>query len=111
MGYGKNLSRFFFSIICVISIFAFLYMIIGVTTVFGDVIKLDFNIISSISILDFLKLYIKFWYFSFITFSTVGFGDMIINGILGQILVCIEVFIGITIQSIWVALIIKRMFR
>ena len=86
-------------------------MIIGVTTADGEVIRLDFYGMEWTSFLDIIKTYIKFWYFSLKTFSTVGFGDMIINGILGQILVCIEVFIGITIQSIWVALIIKRMFR
>ena len=111
MDYGENLSKFFFSIISTISIFAFLYMIIGVTTADGEVIRLDFYGMEWTSFLDIIKTYIKFWYFSLMTFSTVGFGDMIINGILGQILVCIEVFIGITIQSIWVALIIKRMFR
>ena len=104
MDYGENLSKFFFSIISTISIFAFLYMIIGVTTADGEVIRLDFYGMEWTSFLDIIKTYIKFWYFSLMTFSTVGFGDMIINGILGQILVCIEVFIGITIQSIWLHL-------
>ena len=74
-------------------------------------LKLDLKNINSYSISQIIKMYIEFWYFSVITFSTVGFGDMIINGIIGKILVCFEVFIGITIQSTWAALIIKRMFR
>ena len=75
-----------------------------------DEIRIQKNI-NSYSISQIIKMYIEFWYFSVITFSTVGFGDMIINGIIGKILVCFEVFIGITIQSTWAALIIKRMFR
>ncbi|MDO5010168.1 MAG: potassium channel family protein [Intestinibacter bartlettii] len=109
MGYGEHLSKFFIYIISIISIFAFLYMLIGVTTASGEIIKFDFK--NTNSIFGFLKMYIEFWYFSVITFSTVGFGDMTINGIIGKILVCLEVFIGITIQSTWAALIIKRMFR
>ena len=109
MGYGEHLSKFFLYIISIISIFAFIYMLIGVTTTSGDIIK--FNIKNINSIFEIFKMYIEFWYFSVITFSTVGFGDMMINGIIGKILVCLEVFIGITIQSTWAALIIKRMFR
>lgn len=111
MGYGEHLSKFFFYIICIISGFALIYMFIGITTLSGEMIKLDLKNINSYSISQIIKMYIEFWYFSVITFSTVGFGDMIINGIIGKILVCFEVFIGITIQSTWAALIIKRMFR
>ena len=111
MGYGEHLSKFFFYIICIISGFALIYMFIGITTLSGEMIKLDLKNMNSYSISQIIKMYIEFWYFSVITFSTVGFGDMIINGIIGKILVCFEVFIGITIQSTWAALIIKRMFR
>ncbi len=111
MGYGEHLSKFFLYIISIISIFAFLYMLIGVTTISGEILKLDIRELNTVSLSQFLKMYIEFWYFSVITFSTVGFGDMTINGIIGKILVCFEVLIGITIQSTWAALIIKRMFR
>lgn len=109
MGYGEHLSKFFLYTISIISIFAFLYMLIGVTTTSGEIIKFDIK--SENSIFEVLKMYIEFWYFSVITFSTVGFGDMTINGIIGKLLVCFEVFIGITIQGTWAALIIKRIFR
>lgn len=110
MGYGEHLSKLFFYIISIISIFAVLYMVIGVTNTSGEVIVLELKRIKSYTISELFKLYIDFWYFSLITFSTVGFGDMAINGIIGKMLVCLEVFIGITIQSTWAALIIKRMF-
>lgn len=111
MGYGEHLSKLFFYIISIISLFAVFYMAIGVTDSSGYILRFEFQNIKSYSVFDILKLYIEFWYFSLITFSTVGFGDMAINGIIGKILVCIEVFIGITIQSTWSALIIRRMFK
>ena len=111
MGYGEHLSKLFFYIISIISVFVILYMLIGVTNSSGDIVRFEFENMKSYSVLDVLKLYIEFWYFSLVTFSTVGFGDMAINGIIGKILVCVEVFIGITVQSTWAALIIKRMFR
>ncbi|MGN1032983.1 MAG: potassium channel family protein [Intestinibacter sp.] len=111
MGYGEHLSKLFFYIISIISIFAALYMVIGVTNSSGDILRLEFKNIKMYSFFDLIKLYTEFWYFSLITFSTVGFGDMAINGIIGKVLVCIEVFIGITMQSTWSALIIRRMFR
>ena len=36
MGYGEHLSKFFLYIISIISIFAFIYMLIGVTTTSGE---------------------------------------------------------------------------
>ncbi|MGM9536426.1 MAG: potassium channel family protein [Intestinibacter sp.] len=111
MGYGEHLSKLFFYIISIISVFAIFYMLIGVTDSSGNILRFDFQNINYYSAFDVLKLYIEFWYFSLITFSTVGFGDMAINGIIGKLLVCIEVFIGITVQSTWSALIIRRMFR
>ncbi|MDY2738193.1 potassium channel family protein [Intestinibacter sp.] len=111
MGYGEHLSKLFFYIISIISVFAILYMIIGVTNSSGDIVRFEFENIKNYSAFEVFKLYIEFWYFSLVTFSTVGFGDMAINGVIGKILVCIEVFIGITVQSTWVALIMRRMFR
>ena len=46
-----------------------------------------------------------------VTFSTVGYGDIIVTSLLGKILVSIEVFLGVTIGATWASVIIKRMIR
>ena len=51
------------------------------------------------------------WYFSMITFSTVGYGDIIVFGILGKIIACIEIFLGITIHATWTSVLFSRMIK
>lgn len=46
-----------------------------------------------------------------VTFTTVGYGDMIVTTTIGKILVGLEVFFGITIGAAWTSVIIKRMIR
>jgi hypothetical protein len=46
-----------------------------------------------------------------VTFTTVGYGDMVVTSSVGKILVSLEVFFGVTIAAAWASVVIKRMTR
>ena len=60
---------------------------------------------------EILDIYLDLWYFSTVTFTTLGFGDLTVTTFFGKLLVCIEAFSGVTIGSTWASLVIKRMIR
>ncbi|MEG2787855.1 MAG: potassium channel family protein [Romboutsia sp.] len=108
IGYGERPWNVFIIAILIISIFAFLYMFLGIKTINNELIGIDKN---NYNLVDIIKIYIDLWYFSMVTFSTVGYGDMIVTSIIGKILVGLEVFLGVTIGATWASVIIKRMIR
>lgn len=110
-GYGEKPWNILFIIIAIISIFALLYLFVGIETSNSTLIALNINNIADYSVSEILKMYIDLWYFSMATFSTVGYGDMVATGLVGKILVGIEVFFGVTIGAIWASVIIKRMLK
>lgn len=110
IGYGEKPFKLLIISFSIISIFAFLYMLIGVNSSQYGLIKLNL-LNNSYSFYELCLMYIDVWYFSIITFCTVGYGDMLIIGILGKLLVCIEVFLGVTINAIWTSILLSRMVR
>lgn len=111
IGYGERPWNIFFITILTISLFAFMYMFVGIRTTDYKIIGLSVSDMKSYSLIEIINMYIDLWYFSMITFSTVGYGDMIAVSILGKILVTIEVFFGVTIGATWASVVIKRMIR
>ena len=111
VGYGERPWNILIVSLITISIFAFLYMFIGIETLSNEVIGININTLSQYSLLEILNIYIDLWYFSMVTFTTVGYGDMIVTTTIGKILVSMEVFFGVTIASAWASVIIKRMTR
>ena len=85
-------------------------MFIGVNTIDYGLIKL--NLFSNTySLYEFLTMYLEVWYFSMITFSTVGYGDIIALGLIGKIIACIEVFLGITLHATWTSILLSRLVK
>lgn len=111
IGYGEKPWNILIITILVISIFALLYMLTGLMTSSGDYIGINLSNISKYSISEIINIYVNLWYFSMVTFATVGYGDMIVINTMGKILVCIEVFFGVTLAATWASVIIKRMIR
>lgn len=111
IGYGERPWNILIVTCLIISIFAFLYMFVGIKTIDYRFIGVDINEISNYSIKEIINIYVDLWYFSMVTFSTVGYGDMIVTSILGKILVSVEVFLGVTIGATWASVVIKRMIR
>lgn len=111
IGYGERPWNIFIIAFLIISIFAFLYMFTGIKSISNNVIGVNVYNLNQYSFLEIIRLYIDLWYFSMVTFSTVGYGDMIVTSIIGKILVSIEVFLGVTIGATWASVVIKRMIR
>ena len=111
LGYGERPFNILIVTIFIISIFAFFYMITGLRTLEGEVICIDLSKIKTYQKDYLLSTYIDFWYFSLVTFTTLGYGDMTVNSSIGKILVALEVFFGVTIASTWTSVIIKRLIR
>ncbi|GAA0709544.1 potassium channel family protein [Paraclostridium ghonii] len=106
IGYGEKPLNIFIISFFIISVFAILYMITGIKYN-NEIIKIN----NSSNFWDVIKNYINLWYFSMITFSTVGYGDMIVINITGKILVIIEVFLGVTMGASWASVIFRKMSR
>ncbi|WP_455540181.1 potassium channel family protein [Terrisporobacter sp.] len=110
IGYGQKPIRLLLISFTLISVFAFIYILIGIKSVEYGLIKI--NLFSGdYSIYDCITFYLEAWYFSMITFSTVGYGDIIACGLLCKIIVCIEVFLGITIHATWTSVLFSRMIK
>ncbi|WP_242824094.1 potassium channel family protein [[Clostridium] dakarense] len=111
IGYGERPWNIFIIAFFIISIFAFLYMFTGIESINSNVVAINISNLNQYSFFEIIKIYVDLWYFSMVTFSTVGYGDMIVSSVLGKILVSIEVFFGVTIGATWASVVIKRMIR
>ena len=111
IGYGERPWRLLRITLIIISLFAFLYMFCGVKNANGDFIGINLNKIEGYSIKEGINNYIDLWYFSTVTFTTLGYGDLTVSTVFGKFLVCLEAFSGVTIGSTWASLVIKRMIR
>lgn len=111
IGYGERPWSIFIIAFLIISIFAFLYMFTGIESTSNNIASINIYNLNQYTFSEIIKEYIDLWYFSMITFSTVGYGDMIVTSILGKVLVSIEVFFGLTIGATWASVVIKRMIR
>ena len=110
LGYGEKPFKLLLISIGVVSLFALIYMFIGVNSTEYGLIKINL-LKNEYSIYEFIKMYVYVLYFSIITFCTVGYGDVIINGLLGKIIVCLEVFLGVTINAMWTSILLSRVIR
>lgn len=99
IGYGERPWNIFIIAFLIISIFAFLYMFTGIDSISNNVSSINISNLNQYSFFEIINAYIDLWYFSMVTFSTVGYGDIIVTNILGKILVSIEVFFGVTIGA------------
>lgn len=111
IGYGERPWNIFIITILIISIFAIFYMFLDIRNIYNKQIGININDLANYSFKELINTYVDSWYFSMVTFSTVGYGDMVVTSIIGKILVCIEVFLGVTIGATWASVIIKRMIR
>lgn len=110
-GYGEKPWNILIIIIAIISVFAFFYLFLGVENLEHELISLNLNNLTQYSINDILGKYIDLWYFSMVTFATLGYGDLIVVTALGKFIASIEVLLGISCGAIWTSLIIKKMLR
>lgn len=110
IGYGEKPIYLLLISFSIISVFAFIYLFTGITSMDYGLIKINLTNNTN-SFYEIIKFYVESWYFSMITFSTVGYGDIIAFGFLGKILVCIEVFLGITIHATWTSILFSKLIK
>lgn len=108
-GYGEKPTYALITSIEIVLIFTILYMFTGLS-IGIDIIDYDVLILKNLPtdglILDFLKS----MYFSVVTFTTVGYGDITPIG-LSVFLSGIEMFLGVTMVGIWTATLARKITR
>lgn len=108
-GYGEKPTYALITSIEIVLIFTILYMFTGLS-IGMDIIDYDLLILKNLPtdglILDFLRSL----YFSVVTFTTVGYGDITPIG-LSVFLSGIEMFLGVTMVGIWTATLARKITR
>jgi len=108
-GYGEKPYRSFMLSLIIILVFALLYMITGISCASGII---GFRgLIDNFSVGMLLKNVIYCIHFSLVTFSTVGYGDLLPYNMSGIILTSIEIIMGIIMIGIWTSTLVRKMTR
>ncbi|WP_187296172.1 potassium channel family protein [Tepidibacter mesophilus] len=119
VGYGEKPQNVLFFSFILISIFAYLYMMAGLrfninvdcTMNYHRTIKYSFLELLSLDVKEFMSDYFQAWYFSIVTFTTVGYGDIIPINYHGKVLASIEMFLGVTVIATWTSTVVRKMSR
>lgn len=108
-GYGEKPIYCLITSFEIVLLFAIIYLFTGIN-VGGKQINYDLSIFfmlnKKIIIVDFLESL----YFSLVTFTTVGYGDIIPTGI-SIVLSSIEMILGVTMVGIWTATLARKITR
>ena len=108
-GYGERPTYALITSLEIVLIFAIIYMFTGISI--GDRL-INYNL-TSFSILEKKLILVDFLeslYFSLVTFTTVGYGDIIPVGT-SIILSSIEMILGVTLVGIWTATLARKITR
>ena len=104
-GYGESPARVIFFSVSLILLFATLYFFAGLSFS-GESLAFDLNS----SWLENLKVYFSALYFSVVTFTTLGYGDLAPVGI-ARALAALEAFMGSFTLALFVVVFVKKMTR
>lgn len=105
--YFINPHLIFCDILLLIFIYSILYSIIGLVSENGLIFSIQFMDLKNISICDFLQNLKLAIYFSFSTFSTVGYGDLRIREGF-ELIPVTQMMLGITFVGVFTGSIFKR---
>lgn len=108
-GYGEIPYRSFMLSLIIILVFALLYMITGINCANGIIGFRGLE--DNFSIMMLIKNIIYCIHFSLVTFSTVGYGDLLPYNMTGVILTSIEILLGIIMIGIWTSTLVRKMTR
>ncbi|MDN4502915.1 ion channel [Alteromonadaceae bacterium BrNp21-10] len=104
-GYGEHPNRVIGFSILLILLFAALYFFVGLSAN-GNITAFD----TSISPLENTKHFFSALYFSVVTFTTLGYGDLVPIGI-ARALAALEAFLGSFTLALFVVVFVKKMTR
>ena len=104
-GYGEEPSRVVVFSLSIIITFSFVYFLLGIT---DGTNTIQFS--SELSLLDNLKHITNTTYFSVVTFTTLGYGDLAPMG-WARFFAAIEAFLGSFTLALFVVVFVKKMTR
>ncbi|MGL4914462.1 MAG: pentapeptide repeat-containing protein, partial [Romboutsia sp.] len=108
-GYGERPTYALITSLEIVLIFAIMYMITGLN-IGGDSINYLDLIIQGKALENLNVDFMKSLYFSIVTFTTVGYGDITPTG-LSVFLSGIEMLLGVTMVGIWTATLARKITR
>lgn len=108
-GYGERPTFALVTSIEIVLIFAILYMITGLNTGSYEINYSKF-IFNELYLANFNEDFMKSLYFSIVTFTTVGYGDITPKS-LSILLSGLEMFLGVTMVGIWTATLARKITR
>jgi hypothetical protein len=115
IGYGEKPGKALKSTIFIISFFAFLYMFGGNIKIDNSIINYDLyfgeNLLSISHWIESLKDFGNCLYFSIVTFTTVGYGDITPVSGIGKFISGIEMFLGVTVVGAWTATLLRKIIK
>lgn len=108
-GYGEKPTYALVTSLEIILIFTIIYMFAGLN-INGDIINYRLFIIKDLADKNLILDFMKSLYFSIVTFTTVGYGDITPIGY-SVILSGIEMFLGVTMVGVWTATLARKISR
>lgn len=108
-GYGEKPYRTFGFSLIIIIFCAVLYMFTGLQGQDELILYRVNSPFKGIRIL--IRDFIYCFHFSLVTFSTVGYGDLVPYGIMSTIISSIEIILGVLMVGIWTSTLVRKMTR
>lgn len=108
-GYGEKPTYALITSVEIVLIFTLIYMFTGLS-IGMDIIDYDILIFKDLPIDGLILDFLKSLYFSIVTFTTVGYGDITPIGY-SVFLSGIEMFLGVTMVGIWTATLARKITR
>jgi len=114
IGYGEKPSRALRMLLTLTFVFAFLYMFIDIK-VGNQIVNYDLGIGTYIFSIEYWKELLRdfgnCFYFSLVTLSTVGYGDITPANGWGKFVSGVEMFLGVTFVGAWTATLLRKMIK
>jgi hypothetical protein len=115
IGYGEKPNLALRMLFLLIFVFAFIYMFIGDIAVNHNVVNYDFSITKELFSWEHWRIVLKDFgnclYFSMVTLTTVGYGDITPTSGIGKFVSGVEMFLGVTFVGAWTATLLRKLIK
>ncbi|CEI72220.1 ion channel [Romboutsia hominis] len=109
-GYGERPTYALITSLEIVLVFAILYMITGLN-IGGELVNYKSALRGNVDVASINKDFINSLYFSIVTFTTVGYGDITPVGFFSTLLSAIEMLLGVTMVGIWTATLSRKITK